>query len=149
MIGIECVELSVLGYATEDSEKLVKCLRTIAGYDHVEERITTSKAKGHYGDEINVFSLMLKDKEASLCARKIFSSLSKESLQQVLDTLELRFDRSRLFLRVSKFQAYLGRIALVEGNDSIKVVIKFKGYLKDKTPLQILKEAKLIGEDDA
>lgn len=146
LVSVESVELSVICYATEDQQKLVKCFGTIMGFDPSETEISTLRATGHYGDEINVLSVVLKDKKAETCAKKIFSSLGRERLRQILDTINLRFDGSRLFLRLSKFQAYLGRVVLVEGGDSVKAVIKFKGYLKGKTPLQILKESQLLGE---
>lgn len=147
LVSVERVELSVFGYATEDPQKVAACLSTLLGLP--QEKVFATKAKGHYGDEISVFSVTIDGAEAEACAKKIFSLMNQENLRRILDTIDMRFDGSRLFLRISKFDACLGQAALMDGGDTIKVVIKFKGYLKGKKPLQILEESGLVGEKDA
>ncbi|MEM0120463.1 MAG: RNA-binding domain-containing protein [Thermoprotei archaeon] len=149
MARVRNVSLSAICYATEDIAKVVKSLGTLLGATIQTTRISTNRAEGHYGDEITLVNINLENKEAEDCAKRIFSSLDKQVIDLILSTANLRFDGSKLFLRFSKFDAYVGRIVLGEGGDSIKVVIAFSGYLKGKTYYNIFREAGLIGESYA
>lgn len=146
VVRVKSVNLSVMCYATEDLTKVAKGLGIFLDILHHSTKLTTLKAEGHYGDEISILNINLKNQEAEACAKRIFSHLDQEAIRTILNSAELRFDGSKLFLRFSKFDAYFGRIVLASGGDAIKVVVGFNGYLKGKTYDDILKEAGLIGE---
>jgi RNA binding exosome subunit len=146
VVRVKSVNLSVMCYATEDLTKVAKGLGIFLDILHYSTKLTTLKAEGHYGDEISILSINLKNQEAEACAKRIFSHLDQEAIRTILNSAELRFDGSKLFLRFSKFDAYFGRIVLASGGDAIKVVVGFNGYLKGKSYDDILKEAGLIGE---
>ncbi len=146
MIRVSRIHLSAICYATEDILKVEEGINKLVGVLPNGVKPSVSKAKGHYGDEINIITLNLEGQVAEVCARQIFSKMDEKGLKHLLQTIELRFEKSKLFLRFSKFQAYIGRIALEDTGDAIKVIVEFRGYLKGKSYSELLKDTRLVSD---
>ncbi len=123
------LRIEVFSHATEDINKVKKAILTLIPSelrDNVELAIT--KVKGYYGNEINIINVDL-SKKAKYVLKHILCSLTTTERSIITATIDTRVDSklSHLFLRVSKQDAYLGQIRLMEGSDVIKIVATIVG----------------------
>ena len=89
----------------------------------IEEHV----AKGYYGNPIRRMRIRVRGREAEDVLRHILGSMEEVDREVLFSTLESRFDPrgSRLYLRVSKQDAYLGKVRLYDGSDAVRVVASF------------------------
>lgn len=122
------VELSTNCHATEEPEKVATALRNLLPPQlrsgaSIEEQVLT----GYYGNPIRRMRIRVRGRDAEEVLRHILRSMDDTDREVLFSTLESRFDPrgSRLYLRVGKQDAYLGRIRLYDGSDAVRVVASF------------------------
>lgn len=129
--GISLVEISTIAHATEDLEKVLAAMRNIIPKDlwgEFERVASIDPLEGHYGNPVTRIVARFRGKSAEHVARYILSRFEKADFETLIYTLERRFDgKGRIFVRVSKQDAYLGRVRLMDGDDIIRVVLTLPG----------------------
>lgn len=136
------VELVASCHATEDCGRVLAALKNLMP-PHLRDRVIflEEQQKGYYGNPITIIRASIIE-EAGEALSYIASNLP-ESEKRVLGlTLDLRYDQreKRLVIRLSKQDAYLGALRLLDQDDIIKLTVRFKRagrvdelreYLKD------------------
>ncbi len=123
---IDGIVISAICYSTEDPEKVAKAIEVLIPF---EFDINVSKARGHYGNPIEFFEVELRKKRE---IREFWNHLilnlkdEKEILLEFLD--DLIDEEGVLHIRIDKQSAYLGKIELSTGSDSIMVRVKLVTY---------------------
>ncbi len=128
-VRVRKVRIEAFSHATEDLNKVKKAVLTLLPpdlRDKVEIRVNV--VKGYYGNEIAVMNVEV-SKKAKHILKHILCSLPQTERIIIKATIDTRVDNklSHLFLRLSKQEAYLGRVKLMEGSDVIKLVFTIIG----------------------
>jgi RNA binding exosome subunit len=125
-MGIISINYRAFVHATEDEEKVLSALKFASGLEEFEKNVVA----GHHGNKIIVLDGVLKDKKA---VKAFFRSLSKEGLQEMIDTLDNRLDDDCfLFARLDKQEAFLGKMVLTKNDDAIALRAKVQSYPKKR-----------------
>jgi len=113
-------------HATEDEGKVLAALKNASGLEEYQRDITT----GHHGNKIEIVEGNTKNKKE---IKRFFSSLSKDDLQHMIDTMENRVDdECQIFARLDKQKAALGELVLTRSDDAISVRGKIQTYPKNR-----------------
>lgn len=144
-VKIVSAEVAAHAHATEDLEKVKRAMLNVLPEDlraKLKSRIDVQKLEGHHGNPIHRLTLRLSGEEASSLLRFIISGLSEGERTLMELIVKNRYDkkRGRLFLRLSKQDAYLGRIRLLEGDDVLRVTVTFRGSPSPTLVASLLKE---------
>ena len=122
--------VAAIYHSTEDPVKVRKALlgiipETLRGRVGVKEVIT----KGYYGDLIGVLTTELVGREALNALTYIICSLPLVDRQILKATIDSRVGvrPSHLHLRLSKQDAFLGKLTLLDGDDVIKISTTITG----------------------
>ena len=125
------VEISTIAHATEDLERVLAAMKNTIPKDlwgEFENISSMDTLEGHYGNPVTRIVARFRGERAEYIARHIISSFDKADFETLIYTLDRRFDgRGRVFIRISKQDAYLGRIKLMDGDDIIRVVLTLPG----------------------
>ena len=124
------VEARVYVHATEDRDKVLKALlEAFPGGLRGRIRLGEERYEGHYGNPIVVLTGSLHGgEEARETLVYIASRLPSHDLDYLTGTLEDRVDREgALYIRLSKQEAYLGRLRILESDDVVRVIFRFTG----------------------
>ncbi|MBS7634719.1 exosome protein [Candidatus Bathyarchaeota archaeon] len=124
---ISCVDLSFFAHATEDSDKVLTAAKNILPSNYVENvSFSKSNLKGEYGNPIVLFRAQIREPEV---AESLLHNISlnlplidKEDLNQYLN---LYVDRGSLYIRLSKQEAFKGRLKFSQA-DPIRIRIRFR-----------------------
>ena len=149
-IRVEEIEIVAHCHATEDESKVLKALLNVLPPDLrslVETRV--ERLTGYYGNPITRIVIRLRRDHALEALRYIVSNLSEVDRRYLLDSLEQRYDRrsNRLFIRLDKQEAYLGRLALSEGSDTVRISISFSIARSIDEVRRLLEEVVSLGKD--
>lgn len=123
---IAYLEFKTLSHATENLEKVYRALENVATSQLLRENpLQRQRLKGHYGNPITLLTVKTRSKPLIRQAlANIFSRLTSSDRVKLLEELEGRVDaEGSFYLRLSKQEAYLGRLKLEEA-DPIRVRIK-------------------------
>lgn len=127
---VKHLTISVFKHSTEDSEKVKTALLNVLPGElrnviNIDERVVS----GHYGNEIRILNIRFQHNQALEVLKNIICSLSEADRNVLLMSLSSRVGdtSSHLHLRLSKQDAFLGRLAILDGNDVIKVVTTIDG----------------------
>lgn len=116
------IRLRAFIYATEDREKVIKAVKNSGISGEMKSEI----AEGAYGDIIEIIEIKAK-KNREIDA--VFSSMSREDLKSLLDTVEDRVDDEGIFhFRLDKQALYSENFLLSSGGDVVSLEIKIKAY---------------------
>jgi len=133
-MGILSLHARTYVHATEDREKVLKALSTVFPED-IRGSLNPSIEvyEGHYGNPIEVVTVDLNDSSLALKTLKyIVDRLSEADRSRLLNTLEERVDRhGGLYIRLSKQEAFRGFIVLEDGDDVIRIHVRFSGGKKE------------------
>ncbi len=124
------VEAVVHSHATEDERKVLKALLEVFPPGLRSKLIIVrEELKGHYNNPIVRIRAETPSKdEAFETFRYIIDRLDTADLRYLLTSLEDRVDRSgTLHIRLSKQDAYLGKLTMFEGDDVVKVSVHVEG----------------------
>jgi len=125
------VAIKAFAHATEDVNKVKDAVKNILPNDikNLINNLNITKVKGHYGNEISILDLTLSKRDSYSLFKNVLCNLEETERNILLASLSSRSDRkhSHLYLRLSKQDAYLGRLRLLDGSDVIKLIITFSG----------------------
>lgn len=124
------LDLRTSVHATEVSERVVKALMVLLPEDlrnNVAVEVETHE--GYYGNPIEVLTVNIKDPQAATrTLNYILSKLGEHDKRLLEKTLEERVESNGdLYFRVNKQKAYLGSLEIDEGDDVIRVHVRFSG----------------------
>jgi len=129
-LGIKSLELRAYVHATEERERVIQALKSILGEDLWEQaEVTEERYEGHYGNPVTVLTVKINDADkASKAFESILSRLTHGDVSILLHSLDERVDKNgTLYFRLSKQDAYLGRLIVYEADDVVRVSISFQG----------------------
>ncbi len=127
------LELRVYVHATEDREKVLQALREIVPEEYWgEAEVEEETYHGHYGNPIVVITVTFHGETASRVLDSILARLGEADRGALSVSLEDRVDKEgTLYFRLSKQDAFLGRLILYEADDVVRVSVGFHGRRKD------------------
>jgi len=131
---IRSMEIRVYVHATEDKDKVLEALEELLPEDVFDEvEILEESYHGHYGNPITVLTIRIRDpKKAEATLDYILSRLSKGDRAILASSLEDRVDKEgTLYFRLSKQDAYLGRLVVYEADDVVRISVSFTGKRRD------------------
>ncbi len=132
------VTVEFIVHATEDSKKILEPINELFGIKEAE--FIHDRLLGHFGNPILLMKVKLQKKRAEEFIKKLISKISKSQLDSFLNEIEMYFEDSSLFFRISKMDLINKSINLKQ-NDALKIRISTPVYKKDdfvKTYLQLL-----------
>ncbi len=127
-IELSEVVISTHCHATEDLEKVKKALMNVISPElRSIAKLHSEVLHGYYGNPIVKLEVRFKSDNAYTVVKYIMSLISDVDQRYLMASLDMRYSvkDNKLYLRLDKQEAYLGGIALYEGDDSIKVSISF------------------------
>lgn len=119
----------VIFHATEDSKKILEPMKEL--FQIEVEEFTIEKIDGYYGNPIILAKIKLTKKRAEEFIKKIVSKISKAQLSDLIENIEMYFEDSSLFLRISKNDLVKKEINLQQ-NNAVKIKIKIPIYKRDE-----------------
>jgi len=124
------VEYAVFVHVTEDFDKVIKAVESLMPPKLRErKKVEVEETYGHYENPIRIIKVSFRNPEyASQAFAWIWARLSYEDRARLTRDLDLHIsDKSKLYIRLDKQDAFLGQARLSSGDDVIKVVFSFKG----------------------
>jgi len=124
------VEYVVLIHATEDFNKVIKAVENLMPPSlRGRKKVEVEETRGHYENPIHIAKASFRNPEYAIQAFSwIWARLSDEDKARLIKDLNLHLDdKSKLYMRLDKQEAFLGHLRLSTGDDVIKVVFSFKG----------------------
>ncbi|MFX1562907.1 MAG: RNA-binding domain-containing protein [Promethearchaeota archaeon] len=142
------IDVHALVHATEDEEKVSIAIQNLFPI-HIREALQFSRKRmrGHFHNPIVRLVVTLSNREFILqTLQDLGSRLPTEDRKQLQQDLELHFDgKGQLFCRFDKQESYHGHLKLVDRGDSLRLVIKFPGRMRDlETVSQFCQQCKLL-----
>ncbi len=130
---ISSIELRVYVHATEDRDKVLQAVKNIIPADLWEHaEIEEETYEGHYGNPITVITVRIRGSKASEALQSILSRLGKGDRAVLSTSLEDRVDKEgTLYFRLSKQDAFLGRLIVYEADDVVRIAVSFSGRRRD------------------
>jgi len=133
-VPIRSMEIRVFVHATEDKDRVLQALEELLPEDVFDEvEIIEESYHGHYGNPITVLTIKIRDpRKAEATLNYILSRLSQGDRAVLASSLEDRVDKEgTLYFRLSKQDAYLGRLVVYEADDVVRVSVNFTGKRRD------------------
>jgi len=139
------IRVSTFAHATEDPEKVLEAMGIFFPEDVPSEDIEFEilETEGYFGNPIKVINAELKrSKSVKKMLEHLKEILNEEDKEYLLENLEEKVDETgTFFIRFNKQKAYLGEVAVGEGEDVIQVKIKVKAFpMKKETVVKTIKE---------
>ncbi len=144
---ISRLTLSVFYHSTEDPDRVMKALLNLVPQSlRNSVQVVKSVVQGHYGDTIGILMMSAKGRRAGEILKHIICSLDDIDRKILLATVANRAGAkpSHLHIRVSKQEAYIGHVELMDGDDVIKVSATVMGVKSVKDLEDFLRT--LVGE---
>lgn len=139
------IELEAFCHATEDEDKVIAALLNLVPKDLREKakrKIKVSRLKGYHGNPIKILKLRLsKPGEAGRTLTHILTSMERDDVLYILNTINERVESSHLYIRIDKQTAYLGLPRPLTGDDVVKVKVTLSGAANPKDFVNYLKLA--------
>jgi RNA binding exosome subunit len=111
--------------ATEDKGRVREALGVFVPLD----RISTTTAEGHFGNEIKILEASLKKKEGQAFFQILHEQLLPDDAQRLRKEISERLERdSHFHLRLDKQAAYKGMLRLTDAKDALDVSALIKTY---------------------
>ena len=132
--GVKTVRLRVSAHATEEEERVRRALLEALPEDLRDKiRVEREEYAGHYGNPILVLTISVeREEDAQRVLSYILSRMSQVDRSMLAASLEERVDsEGTLYFRLSKQEAFQGRLSLYESDDVIRVSVSYKGKRKD------------------
>ena len=133
------VTVEVIIHATEDRKKILDSIFDL--FEIKEEEFTEERLEGHFGNPITILKTKISKKRAEELVHKLVSKISKVQMNEFFDNMNMHFEGSTLFLRISK-QDVVRKIINIQQNDAIRIRISMPVYKKSdlvKTYMELLK----------
>lgn len=131
--------VEVIIHATEDKKKILDSIFEL--FEIKEDEFIEEGLVGHFGNPILLLKTKLTKKRAQEFIHKIISKISKVQIKEFFDNIDMHFEGSSLFLRISK-QDIIRKTINIQQNDAMKIKISMPVYKKGdlvKTYMEVLK----------
>ncbi|MFB6470918.1 MAG: RNA-binding domain-containing protein [Vulcanisaeta sp. AZ3] len=126
---VDSIELSTHVHATENEVKVVKALLNLVPPDLKNEtNVNVIDGQGHYGNPIRTVKVQFRGEKSILVVKYILSSIDQLDKEIIIASLRSRFDGEKLYLRFNKQLAYNGIMRLDDGDDVVRVIVKFNHW---------------------
>jgi len=138
MVNHTEVSAEIIIHGTEDKKKILDPMYKL--FEIKEEEFVQERLEGHFGNPILMLSIKLGKNRAEEFIKKLVSKISKSQMDEFLQNIEMYFEGSSLFLRISKKDIVRNSISLQQ-NDALKIKISTPVYKKSeliKTYLELL-----------
>ena len=124
---IDSITLRCISHATEDLEKVKDALEFISGRRDFEE----IRTKGYHGNEIIILQVEIRKQSEIVEFWRHLADMGV--VDEILPILgEIVDDDGVLHLRFDKQEAYLGRVAIATGGDTIALRMKILSYPRSR-----------------
>ena len=135
---IDKVSFRAFVAATEDVDRVREALSIFVPLD----RISSSTAEGHFGNEIKILEASLKKKEGQAFFQILREQLSTDDQLRLRREMPERLEGdSHFHLRLDKQAAYKGLLRLTDSKDALDVCALIKTYpARRESALKILSE---------
>jgi RNA binding exosome subunit len=135
---IDKVSFRAFVAATEDVDRVREALSIFVPLD----RISSSTAEGHFGNEIKILEASLKKKEGQAFFQILREQLSTDDQLRLRREMPERLEGdSHFHLRLDKQAAYKGLLRLTDSKDALDVCALVKTYpARRESALKILSE---------
>ncbi|ADY01500.1 MAG: RNA-binding domain-containing protein [Vulcanisaeta sp.] len=142
MNPVEHIEISTHVHATESELKVVKALLNLLPPQYRDNvNIMRSGGQGHFGNNIGTVKTQFKGEDALQIVKYMFSIIDQLDREIILVTINSRFSDGKLYLRFNKQLVYNGVARLDDGDDVIKVIIRFNHWvLKNEGIENVIKQ---------
>ena len=130
--------IEIIVHATEDTKKIFEPILEL--FDIKEEEFVKERLEGHFGNPILLMKVKLGKKRAEEFVKNLVEKISKSQMDEFLQNMEMYFEGSSLFMRISKGELVRKSISLQQ-NDALKIKISTPVYKKSelvKTYLDLL-----------
>ncbi len=146
MINVKEITILTHCHATEDCEKVLKAIKNILP-PNIRDRVSFSKQTlyGHYGNPITIIKTTIRENIEDIL--RYLAGKMSDSEKSILNiSFDLRYDRkgNKLYLRISKQEAFRDRVMIYDGDDIIKIIIGFKGSRRIDKIKEFLRNMGLI-----
>jgi len=123
------LEATAIVHSTEDIEKVRKALMEVFPPSvRSSIKIEQDEATGHFGNPIIRLSARVDCVDAESTLRYILGRLDDADVGYLKGSLEDRVDKNGvLYLRLSKQDAYLGRLSIYEADDVVRISVHIRG----------------------
>ena len=121
--------IEIIVHATEDTRKIFESILKL--FDIKEEEFVKERLEGHFGNPILLMKTKLGKKRAEEFIKKLVSKISKSEMDEFLQNIEMYFEGSSLFMRISKEDLVRRSISLQQ-NDALKIKISTPVYKKNE-----------------
>lgn len=135
---IDKVSFRAFVAATEDDGRVREALSIFVPLD----RISSSTAEGHFGNEIKILEASLKKKEGQAFFQILREQLSTDDQLRLRREMPERLEGdSHFHLRLDKQAAYKGLLRLTDSKDALDICALVKTYpARRESALKILSE---------
>ncbi len=135
---IDKVSFRAFVAATEDVDRVREALSIFVPLD----RISSSTAEGHFGNEIKILEASLRKKEGQAFFQILKEHLSHEDQLRLRREIPERLEGdSHFHLRLDKQAAYRGLLRLTDSRDALDVCALIKTYpARRESALKVLSE---------
>lgn len=121
--------IEIIVHSTEDTKKIFEPMLEL--FDIKEEEFVKERLDGHFGNPILLMKTKLGKKRAEEFIKKLVSKISKSQMDEFLQNIEMYFEGSSLFMRISKGDLVRRSISLQQ-NDALKIKISTPIYKKNE-----------------
>ncbi len=123
------ITVDIIFHATEDIKKV---LDPISEMFHLNnDEFSREEILGHYGNPIVIVKAKITKNRAEDFVRILVSKVSKSQLDNLIENIDMYFEDSSLYLRISKSDLVRKEISFVQ-NNAVKIKIKIPIYKKDQ-----------------
>ena len=133
------ITVEVIIHTTEDRKKILDSISKM--FEVNEDEFTEEKLVGHFGNPIFLLKTKLTKKRAHEFVHKVISKISKIQMDDFFNNLNMHFEGSSLFLRISK-QDVIRKTVNIQQNDALKIKITMPVFKKSdlsKNYVELLK----------
>jgi hypothetical protein len=141
---INSISISSIAHATEDEDRVLEAMTYFLpeGIDEEDLELETIETEGYFGNPINIHKISVKKKSKQVFKHIMDLLKSKEeNINKLKEDMNLRIERNKIYLRFDKQKAYLNECKLVDGDDTVRIVINFKVYVpknKEQKVIEIM-----------
>ena len=121
--------IEIIIHATEDTKKIFEPILEL--FDIKEEEFVKERLEGHFENPILLVKVKLGKNRAEEFIKKLVSKISKSQMDELLQNIEMYFEGSSLFMRISKGDLVRRSISLQQ-NDALKIKISTPVYKKNE-----------------
>ena len=147
---VKNLKVTTFCHATESEKKVLTALFNLIPSEYhplLRDKIFKTIVYGYHGNPITLIKLVVDNHEiAQNISKNILLKLDKFDKNQLKNTLNLRFEKGKLHLRVNKQEAYLGNVRILESDDVINITITFYPHIRQQEAL--LKALEDLGVQD-